>query len=129
MRIEAGRATVRFAVRPDMHHAMQGVHGAFYFKALDDAAFFAANSMVTDVFVLTVSFTVQFLRPIAEGEMIAEGLVVKAARELLFAESVVRDGRGRELGKGTGVFARSRRAIPSATERAEPPDRARSDAG
>src|SRR5688572_12355241 len=101
MRIEHGRATVRFAIQPDMHHAMQGVHGAFYFKALDDAAFFAANSVVTDVFVLTVSFTVQFLRPIAEGEMIAEGVVVKAAKELLFAESVVRDGAGRELGKGT----------------------------
>ncbi|MFN8583326.1 MAG: hypothetical protein U0163_20415 [Gemmatimonadaceae bacterium] len=52
--ISDGRAEVRFTVRPDFHHAAHAMHGSVYFKALDDAAFFAVNSAVTDVFVLTV---------------------------------------------------------------------------
>jgi acyl-coenzyme A thioesterase PaaI-like protein len=35
------------------HHSIHAVHGSVYFKALDDAAFFAVNSLVEDVFVLT----------------------------------------------------------------------------
>lgn len=111
MRIDDGRARVRIAVTPDMLHTMNGVHGAFYFKALDDAAFFAANSVVTDVFVLTVSFTVQFLRPVSEGALIAEGRLVKTG-SLLFADSVLKDTDERQLARGAGVFARSRHSLP-----------------
>lgn len=105
-----GRATVRLEIRPDMFHAMNAVHGAFYFKLLDDAAFFAANSVVTDTFVLTVSFNVQFLRPIAAGVLLAEGCLRKNGN-LLFADSVLTDGAGSELARGAGVFARSRHTI------------------
>ncbi len=44
-----------------------------YFKALDDAAFFAANSVVEDVFVLTTNFNIQLLRTVTEGTLIATG--------------------------------------------------------
>src|SRR4029453_16160252 len=88
-----GCATVRLEVRPDMFHAMNAVHGAFYFKLLDDAAFFAANSVVNDAFVLTVSFSLQFLRPIASGTLIAEGRLRKSGN-LLFADSVLTDEAG-----------------------------------
>ena len=39
-------------------HAAGAVHGSYYFKVLDDACYFAANSLVSDVFVLTVSFVI-----------------------------------------------------------------------
>ncbi len=61
------RRRSRFDVGPHLHHAGGAVHGANYFKAMDDAAFFAANSLVDDVFVLTVSFNVYFLRPHHRG--------------------------------------------------------------
>lgn len=105
--VSDGGATVRLEIRPDMFHAMNAVHGAFYFKLLDDAAFFAANSVVTDTFVLTVSFNVQFLRPIAAGVLLAEGRLRKNG-SLLFADSVLTDGDGSELARGAGVFARGR---------------------
>jgi uncharacterized protein (TIGR00369 family) len=107
-----GCATVRLEVRRDMFHAMNAVHGAFYFKLLDDAAFFAANSVVTETFVLTVSFNVQFLRPIASGMLIAEGRLRKNGN-LLFADSALTDAAGSELARGAGVFARGRHVIPS----------------
>ncbi len=106
-----GRAEVTFDIRPEFHHAANAVHGSVYFRALDDAAFFAANSMVAEVFVLTVSFTVQFVRPVVDGKVTASGRLLHGGGRLLHATSELRDDAGRLLGSGTGVFARSRIAL------------------
>lgn len=102
--IASGTATVRAAIRPDFHHAAGGVHGSLLFRALDDAAFFAANSVVDDALVLTSAFDVHFLRPVAEGELTAEGRVLHRSRRRVLAEADVHDGRGRILARGTGTF-------------------------
>src|SRR6266540_40087 len=64
-----GRAEVRFPIKQEFHHAANAVHGSVYFRALDDSAFFAVNSRVRDVMVLTVSFTVHFMRPVVSGTL------------------------------------------------------------
>jgi uncharacterized protein (TIGR00369 family) len=94
------------AVRPDMHHAAHAAHGAVYFKMLDDAAFFAAQSLVSDVFVLTVSFTVYLLAPVADGEMVASGRVVHRSKRLIIADSTIEVG-GRVVARGNGTLMRS----------------------
>lgn len=104
--IEEGEAEIRMAVRADMHHAAHAAHGAVYFKMLDDAAFFAAQSLVTDVFVLTVSFNVHLLAPVVEGEMVASGRVVHHSKRLFIAESTI-DVGGRIVGRGGGSLMRS----------------------
>lgn len=106
--IERGRARIVIEARPDMHHAASAVHGSHLFKLLDDAAFFAANSLVPDVFVLTATFTTHFLRPVAEGPLTAEGEVVQSSRRMLWADSVLRDASGRQLARGNGTFMPSR---------------------
>jgi uncharacterized protein (TIGR00369 family) len=108
IRITDGQAEVRIPVRAEFHHAAHAVHGSVYFRALDDAAFFAANSRVTDVMVLTVSFTVHFTAPIRDGELRALGHVVHEAGRLVMAESEVPYDAGQLLAKGSGVFTRSR---------------------
>ncbi len=40
LRIGDGEAELRIPLRNDFHHAAGAVHGAVYFKALDDATFF-----------------------------------------------------------------------------------------
>jgi|SRR5262245_4328205 len=112
--ITDGEATVRIPIRTEFHHAARAVHGSVYFRALDDAAFFAANSRVIDVLVLTVSFTVHFTAPVSEGELRAHGQVVHAGGRLLVAESELRDHQGRLLAKGSGTFVRS--SIPLTPE-------------
>ena len=102
-----GRAELVIPVRPEFFHAAGAVHGSVYFKALDDAAFFAANSLVEDVFVLTASFNLYLTRPVAEGEMRAEGRVVHRSLRLILAESELSDGRGRPVARGSGSFMRS----------------------
>ena len=103
-----GEAEIRIEVDPKFFHAAGAVHGSVYFKALDDAAFFAANSVVEDVFVLTTNFNIQLLRPVTEGILIAKGALVSATRSLLIADAELRDDRDRLVGRGTGNFMKSR---------------------
>ena len=111
--ITEGQAQVIIPVRQDFFHAANAVHGAVYFKLLDDSAFFAANSLVEDVFVLTVSYNVYFTRPVSEGVMKAIGKVVQASRRLIIAESVVVDSKECEIARGSGTFMRSKIKLTS----------------
>src|SRR5688572_69167 len=61
------RAELSLMIEPKFFHAAHSLHGSVYFKMLDDAAFFAVNSIVKDVFVYTVSYNIQILRPVTEG--------------------------------------------------------------
>jgi uncharacterized protein (TIGR00369 family) len=106
--ISKGQAQVSIPVRRDFFHAANAVHGAVYFKLLDDSSFFAANSLVEDVFVLTVSYNVYFTRPVSEGVMKATGKVVQDSRRLIIAESVVVDSEENEIARGSGTFMRSK---------------------
>lgn len=111
MRVSEGRAEVTIPVRSEFFHAGGAVHGLVYFKALDDAAFFAVSSLVDDVFVLTASFNLYFTRPISEGEMKATGRVVYRSARLFIAESVLVDSDGREIARGSGTFMPSTIAL------------------
>jgi acyl-coenzyme A thioesterase PaaI-like protein len=55
--ISQGEAEITIPVKPEFFHAADAVHGSVYFKLLDDAAFFAVNSLMEDYFALTASFT------------------------------------------------------------------------
>jgi acyl-coenzyme A thioesterase PaaI-like protein len=74
---------------------------------LDDAAFFAVNSLVDDVFVLTVSFNIYLTRPVSEGQMRAIGRVVHHSQRLFIGEAELTDASGREIARGSGAFMRS----------------------
>ncbi|MGN8218986.1 PaaI family thioesterase [Halococcus morrhuae DSM 1307] len=105
--VAEGTATLDVPVSSESHHPLGAVHGAVYFKALDDAAFFAANSLVEDVFVLTTNFTIHLERPVSDGTIHAEGRVVNDNPNQLIAEAVAHDDAGNELARGSGVFQRS----------------------
>ena len=114
--ISEGQAELEIRVREALFHTAGAVHGAAYFKMLDDAAFFAANSLVLDVFVLTKSFTVHFTRPVSQGIMRSVGRVVDQAGRQISAEAVLYNASGREIGRGSGVFVRSKIALESIPE-------------
>lgn len=109
--IREGEADIVFPVKPEFFHAAHAVHGAVYFKALDDATFFAANSLVEDVFVLTVSFTIYFTRPVSQGEMRARGKVTYASKRLFIAEGEIVDSNGNTISRGSGTFMPSKQPL------------------
>lgn len=102
-----GQSRLIFEVTKDVYHAAGAAHGTIYFKMLDDAAFYAANSLATDRFLLTTSFNLHFTKPVREGEVIAEGRWVSGKRRVFVAESRLVDFEGDEIGRGTGTFMRS----------------------
>lgn len=102
-----GAARIAFTVDERFYHAAGAAHGTIYFKMLDDAAFYAANTHITDRFLLTTSFNLHFSRPIRHGEVIAEGRWISGRRRVLVAESRLIDADGEEISRGTGTFMRS----------------------
>lgn len=109
----AGFARIRFQVAPDHFHAAGAAHGALYFKMMDDAAFYACNSTVSDRFLLTTAFNLVFSRPLRGGEAIAEGRWISGKRRVLIGEARLVDSGGEEAARGTGTFMRSRIPLSS----------------
>ena len=108
---EGGVSRIHFTIDQRHFHAAGAAHGTSYFKMLDDAAFYAANSLVTDRFLLTTQFSLLFTRPLGEGPVTAEGRWVSGQRRVFVAEARLIDGEGEEVARGTGTFMRSRIAL------------------
>jgi uncharacterized protein (TIGR00369 family) len=105
--ISQGQAEIQTAVKPEFFHAAEALHGSVYFKLLDDAAFFAASSLVEDVFLLTVSFNLYLTRPVTNGVLVARGQVVSRSTNHFVAESILTVNH-KEVARGSGSFLRSR---------------------
>jgi uncharacterized protein (TIGR00369 family) len=103
-----GIARIHFTIDERYFHAGGAAHGTSYFKMLDDAAFYAANSLVTDRFLLTTAFNLLFTKPLKAGPVVAEGRWVSGQRRVFVAEARLIDGEGEEAARGTGTFMRSR---------------------
>jgi uncharacterized protein (TIGR00369 family) len=109
--IEQGRSRITFTVDEGSYHAAGAAHGTIYFKMLDDAAFYAANTLATDRFLLTTSFNLHFTKPVRGGTVVAEGRWVSGRRRVFVAEARLVDEEGDEIGRGTGTFMRSHIAL------------------
>ena len=110
---EPGIARIRFEVGGDTFHAAGAAHGTLYFKMMDDAAFYACNSLVTDRFLLTTAFNLIFTRPLRSGPVVAEGRWASGRRRVLVGEARLIDADGEEAARGTGTFMRSRIPLSS----------------
>ncbi len=111
--VAPGESRIAFTVDAGMHHAAGAAHGTIYFKMLDDAAFYAANSLVSDRFLLTTGFNLHFTKPVIAGPVRAEGRWISGRRRVFVAEARLVDSTGEEIGRGTGTFMRSRIALSS----------------
>ncbi|MEN7537389.1 PaaI family thioesterase [Aurantiacibacter flavus] len=108
---EPGVARITFDIDERVYHAAGAAHGTIYFKMLDDAAFYAANSLVSDRFLLTTGFNLHFTKPVRAGKVVAEGRWISGKRRVFIAEAHLTDEEGDEIGRGTGTFMRSRIAL------------------
>ena len=104
-------AEIGLQIAEKYFHALGAIHGSVYFKLLDDAAFFAVNSIVRDAFVLTTSFNINLIRPANKGKLRSVGNVKYASKNLYVAESTLYNEDGKEIAFGTGNFAKSKIAL------------------
>lgn len=106
--ISNGYAETGLKISEKYFHALGAIHGSVYFKLLDDAAFFAVNSIIEDAFVLTTSFNINLIRPANSGMIKAIGKIKFKSRDLFVAESTLHNEDGKEIAFGTGNFAKSK---------------------
>ncbi len=101
-------AEIGLEISEKYFHALGAIHGSVYFKLLDDAAFFAVNSIVQDVFVLTTSFQINLIRPANCGLLKSVGKLRYKSKGLYIAESTLYNAEGKEIAFGTGSFSKSK---------------------
>ena len=104
---EAGRSEIAFTVAGETFHAAGAAHGTVYFKMLDDAAFYAANTLVSDRFLLTTAFNLHFTKAMKAGEARAEGRWISGRRRVFVEDARIIDSSGEVCARGTGTFLRS----------------------
>ncbi|MEP2770915.1 MAG: PaaI family thioesterase [Fulvivirga sp.] len=105
--IDEGKAVIEIDSHKKYFHAAHAVHGSVYFKMLDDAAFFAVNSVVKDAFVLTTNFNINLLRPVIFGKLRAEGELVFDAKKTFVAEAKLYNNDDKLIATGSGTFVKS----------------------
>jgi uncharacterized protein (TIGR00369 family) len=106
--ISEQKAELTLKIDEKFFHAAKAIHGSVYFKMLDDAAFFAVNSIVKDFFVYTVSFNVQLLRPVSSGIIKSIGELKFKSSNLFIADSTLLDENNKLVGRGSGNFMKSK---------------------
>lgn len=106
--ISEGTAEIGLTISEKYFHALGAIHGSVYFKLLDDASFFAVNSIIEDTFVLTTSFNINIIRPVNSGKIKAVGKIRHQSKRLFVAESRLFDENGEEIAFGTGNFTKSK---------------------
>lgn len=108
MKLDLGECHIEMDILEKFHHSGKILHGSVFFKMLDDSAFFAANSYVEDVFLVTTSFTTYLTRPVSKGKIRSKGTVVNKNKSQIIAESILFDDQKREIARGSGLFVRSK---------------------
>ena len=102
-----GYAEIGLTISEKYFHGLGAIHGSVYFKLLDDAAFFAANSK-SEFFILTTAFNLHFLRPVKKGKIRAIGNLKYSSGNSFIAESKIYNENGKEVAFGTGNFLNSK---------------------
>ncbi len=108
LHVSKEKAELTLTIESKYFHAANSLHGSVYFKMLDDAAFFAVNSIVYDVFVYTVSFNIQMLRPVTVGLIRSVGELKFQSANLFIADASLFDENNKLAGRGTGNFMKSK---------------------
>jgi len=111
IKISEKSANIALEISEKHHHAANAMHGAVYFKLMDDAAYFASASVETEFFILTKSYQIEFLRPVVNGMIRAIGTVVSHDEEETMAIAEIFNEEGKLVGRGKGVFVKSRERL------------------
>lgn len=109
--ISKNYSEIKMPIKEDYFHALKAIHGSVYFKMLDDAAFFAAQSVVEDFMLLTASFNISFKMPVANGWIKSKGKLLSVSKKEINAEAKMYNSKNEIVAFGKGVFKKSRISI------------------
>jgi uncharacterized protein (TIGR00369 family) len=111
LEVEDEQATLKLGIGRQYFHAAEAMHGAIYFKLLDDSAYFAAASVEPTYFLLTKSYTIHFRRPVMEDQLTAIGKVIEVNKKEILASSAIFNSEGKLVANGEGIFVRGAKRL------------------
>ena len=109
--VKPGRAVIDMEAGPQHWNPMGGLHGGILCDLTDAAMGIAyASTLAEGETFATVELKINFLRPVKEGLLIAEGWVVSGGHTLGYTEAEVRDKDGRLVAKASSTCKTLRRS-------------------
>ena len=111
--IQKNYSEIKMPIKKDYFHALDAIHGSVYFKMLDDAAFFAAQSIVEDYILLTASFKITFKMPVLNGYIKSKGKLCSVSQKEFTAEAKMYNSKNELVAFGNGIFKKSKISIDS----------------
>ena len=106
LEIKKGWAMVRLPIEDKLTNAIGLVHGGAIFSAADSAVGMALVGMTDrDENISTLEMKINYLKPLAEGEIIAEAKIVHRGSMTAIGDVEVRDGKGTLIAKGLATYA------------------------
>ena len=106
--ISKNYSEIKMPIKESYFHALEAIHGSVYFKMLDDAAFFSAQSVVKDYMLLTASFSITFKMPVSNGYIKSIGTLCSVSEKELTAESKMYNSKNELVALGNGIFKKSK---------------------
>jgi len=113
--IKQAICTITYPVNTAHFHGGNALHGAVYFKLMDDAAYFAVSSIELSTFVVTAAFEIKLLKPITKGTISAIGKLDYAKGKVYTATAELFDEKGAILATGKGTFIKTSQTLDSLT--------------
>jgi uncharacterized protein (TIGR00369 family) len=102
--VKPGCAVLDLEAGPQHWNPMGGLHGGIMCDLADAAMGIAyASTLGEGEAFATVELNINFLRPVKQGLLIAEGRVVSGGRTLGYTEAEVRDEDGRLIAKASST--------------------------
>jgi uncharacterized protein (TIGR00369 family) len=115
MQLAHGEAWLSMELPDEYRQAVGMVHGMIPCKVIDEIGFYAAQSVVEDVWLTTAALNVQFLGPVeVGGQLHGHARVVHAGRSSITVEVLTWRGDNSPVARGTGTFVRTKTALRSA---------------
>ena len=104
--IKKGWAKIRLPFTPKLTNGIGVAHGGAIFSPADSAVGMALIGLVDkDENISTLEMKINYLKPLAEGEIIAEAKIVHRGTMTAIGDVEVRDGQGTRIAKGLATYA------------------------
>ncbi|MGJ8535781.1 MAG: PaaI family thioesterase [Parasphingopyxis sp.] len=109
-----GLSEERFIVELDVDgrhmHDLGQVHGGVYLALADTVMARVARTRIdADEYVQTVDLRTSFLRPCAEGRIVAGASIIRCSRRFVFVEAELENSSGKLLATASATMVRTRR--------------------
>ncbi len=102
---ESGFARIRMPFRKDLLQFQGAVHGGAIYSVADAAVAIALLTMAEPgEHVVTIEGKTNFLAPVTDGDVIAEGRIVQKGRTVALGDAEVRRADGRLVAKGLVTY-------------------------